>query len=144
MRSFVIFISTVLLAVTGFSGVVNQVGSYTNWASTWTAINGGNDSSNAVNQTLDFVGNSSSPGLYYANNGSYAMFRMRVNADTFTTASGAHILLIDVANYGVTGIDYFDPVFVRAVLVRKGGVVGAHHLVQAKQRPGMRGQRDSQ
>ena len=34
------------------------------------------------------------------------MFRMRVNADTFTTASGAHILMIDIANYGVTGIDY--------------------------------------
>jgi hypothetical protein len=31
---------------------------------------------------------------------------MRVDADTFTTASGAHIVLIDVAGYGVTGIDY--------------------------------------
>jgi len=106
MRSFVVFILTALLAATGFSGVVNQIGTYNNWATSWTAISGGNDSSNAVDQTLDFVGNASSPGLYYANNGSYAMFRMRVNADTFTTASGAHILLIDIANYGVTGIDY--------------------------------------
>jgi len=94
-----------LVAATGFSGVVEQIGSYNNWTTTWTAL-GGYDTNNAVDQTLDFVGNEANLGLYYANNGSYVFFRMRVNADTFTTASGAHCLLIDVANYGVTGIDY--------------------------------------
>ncbi len=106
MKSFIVLILTMLIAATGFSGVVNQVGAYANWATSWTAIAGGNDGSNAVDQTLDFVGDVSNSGLYYANTNGYVFFRMRVNADTFTTASGAHCLLIDIAGYGTNGIDY--------------------------------------
>jgi hypothetical protein len=106
MRLLTVLSATVLISVTGFSGVINQVGTYANWATTWAAISSGNDASNVVDQTLDFVGDAVNPGLYYANNGSYVFFRMRINADTFSTASGAHILLIDVAGYGTNGIDY--------------------------------------
>ena len=106
MRLLTVLSATILISVTGFSGVIDQVGTYANWATTWAAISSGNDASNVVGQTLDFVGDAVNPGLYYANNGSYVFFRMRVNADTFSTASGAHILLIDVAGYGTNGIDY--------------------------------------
>lgn len=106
MRLLAVFILTVFVTSTGFCGVVNQVGTYNNWATSWSAISGGNDGSNAVDQTLDFVGDASNPGLYYANTNSYAFFRIRVNADTFTTAHGAHFLLIDVVGYGTNGIDY--------------------------------------
>lgn len=106
MKLFVVLVSMMCLAATGFSGVVNQVGTYANWATSWASIAGGNDNSNAVDQTLDFVGDASNPGLYYANTNGYVFFRMRVNADTFTTASGAHCLLIDIDGYGTNGIDY--------------------------------------
>lgn len=105
MRSLAVCVLLICGAATGFGGVVNQVGTYANWPTTWAAI-GGYDGTNAVDATLDFVGNAANPGLYYASSASYVFFRMRVNADTFTTASGAHILTIDIANYGVTGIDY--------------------------------------
>lgn len=91
----------------GFAGTVSQIGSYSNWSTTWQPIASGNDGNNAgVDDTLDFVGDSTNPGLYWAENNDYAFFRMRVDAETFTTASGAHILLIDIVGQGVTGIDY--------------------------------------
>jgi hypothetical protein len=70
------------------------------------AIGGGTDADDGLTENLDFVGKATNPGLYYANNGSYVFFRMRVDADIFTTSSGAYLLLLDVADYGVTGIDY--------------------------------------
>lgn len=105
MRLLTVFFLIVVMATAGFSTTINQVGTYANWATTWTSL-GFYDSSNNVNQTLDFVGDTSNPGLYTANTNGYLFFRMRVNADTFSTASGAHILLIDVAGYGTNGIDY--------------------------------------
>lgn len=105
MRLFIVYSLTALIATTGFSTIIEQIGSYNNWATDWTSL-GGYDADDGETDYLDFVGNASNPGLYYANNGDYISFRMRVDADTFTTAAGAHLLLIDVDNYGVTGIDY--------------------------------------
>jgi hypothetical protein len=91
----------------GFGKTVLHVGSYSNWTTTWQPLASGNDDNNAgVNDTLDFVGDIINPGLYWAENYDYVFFRMRVDAETFTTASGAHILLIDIEGQGVTGIDY--------------------------------------
>ena len=101
-----VFVFTVLIPTTGLCGVINQVGTYANWATNWVAISGGTDADDGLTETADYVGNAASPGLYCANNGSYVMFRMRVDADTFTTSSDAYILLFDIAGYGVTGIDY--------------------------------------
>jgi hypothetical protein len=106
MRILIISILVCLAATTGFSTLVNQIGTYNNWSTNWTAISGGTDGADQADATADYVGDASNPGLYYANNGSYVFFRMRINADTFTTAPNAYILLFDIANYGVTGIDY--------------------------------------
>nr|MDP0503673.1 hypothetical protein [Verrucomicrobiota bacterium JB025] len=92
------------------AAIVEQIGSYGSWPTTWTAI-GGYDT-DATDQEaaayLDFVGDASDPGLYYASDESYVYFRMRVDEGTFTsdTASGAHILLIDIVGVGNDGIDY--------------------------------------
>lgn len=106
MRILIVSILMWLVASIGFSTVVNQVGTNANWASTWTSL-GGYDAHNAgVTESMDFVGDANNPGLYYANNGSYVMFRMRVDISPYELEYGTHALLIDVANYGVTGIDY--------------------------------------
>lgn len=108
MRSIPCMVLSLFVSGSSFAGVINQVGTYDGWGDSWTSL-GGYDA-DALDKdaapALDFVGNEASPGLYTADNGEYVMFRMRVDADTFTAASGAHLVLIDVANYGVTGIDY--------------------------------------
>lgn len=106
MRLFSVPVLAVLLATSSGATVVDQVGTFANWTTSWTAVGGANDSDNGVNETLDFVGDSSNPGLYYASDVTYLFFRMRVDADTFSTANGAHLLLIDVAGFGTNGIDY--------------------------------------
>lgn len=58
---------------------------------------------------LDFVGNSSNPGLYYSNQDGYVFFRMRVYAPTFTSLSsafpkGSYMLVIDRDRNG--SVDY--------------------------------------
>lgn len=96
-----------LAANLSFGGTVNQVGTYTNWATTWQTLPSGIEANNGLsNPSFEFVGDLTNPGLYWANNNEYIFFRMRVDADTFTTASGAHILLIDIVGQGNTGIDY--------------------------------------
>ena len=109
MRLFKVFILTVLAATAGFSTTVNQVGTYANWATSWTAITSANDPKDAgIAGCLDYVGDAANPGLYSAYDSSYVYFRMRVNTNTFTssTAHGANLLLIDVVGYGTNGIDY--------------------------------------
>jgi len=107
MRLLSILILFVFTATTGFSSVTvsNQVGTYANWATTWTAIGGGTDADDSAPENLDFVGDAANPGLYYNNNGSYVMFRMRVDSDIFTLGD-AQLLLIDVAGDGTNGINY--------------------------------------
>ena len=109
MRTLIVSVLMCLVAATGFGTMVNQVGTYNNWATSWTAINSANDPVDAgVAGYLDFVGDTANSGLYTARDASYLYFRMRVNTATFTssTASGAHLLLIDVVGYGTNGIDY--------------------------------------
>jgi hypothetical protein len=105
MRTTAVIATIILAGSIGFGATVNQIGSYANWATDWAAI-GGYDADNGAVEYLDFVGNASNPGLYYANQGGYLFFRMRIDADTFASSTGTHLLLLDVANYGVTGIDY--------------------------------------
>ncbi len=95
-----------LVVATGFGAVVNQIGTYANWASTWTSLGGYDAHDVGVTESMDFVGNAANPGLYYAKNSSYVMFRMRVDISPYELEYGTHALLIDIANYGVTGIDY--------------------------------------
>ena len=76
----------------------------------WTAINSLNGAVNpslASQGQLDFVGNTSNPGAYFANYGGFLFFRMRVNIGTVTgtTFRDAHLVLIDVLgwNYPTIG-----------------------------------------
>lgn len=89
----------------GYGGTVEHIGSYSNWSTTWQALPGGNDADNGLDASYDFVGDVTDPGLYWANNDDYIFFRMRIDADAFTAADGAHLLLIDIVGQGLTGID---------------------------------------
>jgi hypothetical protein len=78
----------------------------------WTAMPSLNSPVNPALSTkgqLDFVGDSSNPGFYTAQDASYLFFRMRVDFGgtvTGTTFSGAHLLFIDVVgwNYPTNGV----------------------------------------
>ena len=103
MRLLPLFLVMSLLTATSFGAVIEHVGSYTNWGSAnWDPITGLNDQDNAITQDhLDFVGDSLNAGAYWADNGTYLFFRVRVDAGTVTasTFSDALLILIDVDNY---------------------------------------------
>ncbi len=85
---------------------MEHVGSYDGWDSlSWNAINGLNDADDGVSEELDFVGDSSDAGTYWADNGTYVFFRVRVDVGTVDTGtfSDSHLLLIDVDDYSYAG-----------------------------------------
>jgi hypothetical protein len=51
-------------------------GTYTGWPTSWTPINTLNDphDSSLTNERIDFVGDSTDPGVYYAGNSEYLFF----------------------------------------------------------------------
>jgi len=71
----------------------NVIGSYANWPTNWVALNALNDPDDGVSPQLDFVGDTTNPGAYYAFNSEYVFFRQRVQAGTF---SDSHFVLIDL------------------------------------------------
>ncbi len=99
---FILLIALLCCAAPLFGAVVEHVGSYSGWDDlSWDAITGLNDADDGAAAELDFVGDSSNAGAYWADNGTYVFFRFRV--DTPTADSGtfreSHFLLIDVDNY---------------------------------------------
>lgn len=73
-----------------------------NWNIEWNPIFRLNDQDNAITRDhLDFVGNALNPGAYWADNGSFLFFRIRVDTGTVTasTFSDAVLILIDVDDY---------------------------------------------
>jgi hypothetical protein len=100
MRVLIIAILVCLAATPGSSTLINQIGTYTNWVTSWTALPGLNDPVGARDEH-DFVGDSSNPGAYWADNGTYVFFRFRVDvaAVTSTTFRDAHFVMINVAGY---------------------------------------------
>ncbi|MEI7851043.1 MAG: PEP-CTERM sorting domain-containing protein [Kiritimatiellales bacterium] len=100
MRILVVSILVCLAATTGFSTLVNQIGTYTNWTTSWTALPGLNDPAGARDEH-DFVGDSSNPGAYWADNGTYVFFRFRVDVATVTSTTfrDSHFVMINVAGY---------------------------------------------
>ncbi len=86
-------------ALTLATTVAQYGGSYANWPSTWTAFAGINDP--AAAGRLDFVGDATDWGGYWAQNNDYVFLRMRVNTATVdgTTYSGDTLwALINTAN----------------------------------------------
>jgi len=75
----------------GLFGAVHTVahfGDYSliTWPSSWTAIQSLNDGAIGSSH-LDFVGDSTNPGVYFANDGTYLFFRVRVNYSGDVTAA---------------------------------------------------------
>jgi hypothetical protein len=96
-------LAAVLLAsAVGYGAIVNQIGSYNGWdALSWNVISNLNDPDDGTNEQEDFVGDSSNPGAYWADNGTYVFFRFRLDIGTITanTFRDAHFILIDVNDY---------------------------------------------
>lgn len=91
-----------MIASVAGAATLDRIGSGHNWMVEWQPIHGLNDGVDAgVDVTLDFVGDSSDATAYYADSGTYLYFRMRLATDTAGTAtfSGAHLVMIDLANY---------------------------------------------
>ncbi len=68
----------------------------------WKALYGNDEPNDGLaNVEIDFVGNSNSPGLYWADDGTYVFFRFRVAAATADASkfTDAHHVLIDVVGY---------------------------------------------
>jgi hypothetical protein len=89
MRLLPSFLMVSFLVATSFGTVINQIGSYSNWPTSWTSL-GGYDADNSLTETLDFVGNATAPGLYYARSSSYIFFRMRVEEPSRPPRQTAH------------------------------------------------------
>lgn len=82
--------------------VISQYGgTYTNWPTTWIALNGLNDPDDGVAEQLDFVGNAAYPGGYFQWDANYVYFRMRIDEGTIgpSTFSDALFVLVDLPGY---------------------------------------------
>ncbi|MCU0858687.1 MAG: PEP-CTERM sorting domain-containing protein [Pontiellaceae bacterium] len=99
MRKSKVFLFAILTATAGLGAIVNQYGgSYANWATEWTVLNGLNDADNGASEELDFVGNDLNPCAYWAANDDYVFFRFRLDVGTADTSTfrDSHLLLIDI------------------------------------------------
>lgn len=78
----------------------NIIGTYANWPTNWVPVNALNDPDDGLaNVQLDFVGDSTNSGAYYAANSEYVFFRQRVDIDTVSDLSvfhDSHFVLIDL------------------------------------------------
>lgn len=95
--------TVVVLAVGLFSNpafaVTNNVArTFTSWPSEWMVMSGMNDVDNGLNEAVDFVGSSASPGGYYSKGADYVFFRQRLDIGSAPagTFHDAHMILIDV------------------------------------------------
>ncbi|MBN2161842.1 MAG: PEP-CTERM sorting domain-containing protein [Pontiellaceae bacterium] len=104
MRFLKVLLLVPLLVSTGFGTIVEQIGSYNNWVqdADWTPLTALNDAQDGMAYgEEDFVGDALDPAFYWADNGSYLFFRMRVYTATadIDTFNGTHTILIDLDNY---------------------------------------------
>lgn len=75
-------------AAPGRATTIDWVGTYTNWATSWTAINGLNDiADQGPNYSYDLVADASNPVAQYATNADYYMFRMQLAISDITSAT---------------------------------------------------------
>ena len=92
------------LAMLAQADIVEHIGSYSGWDSVeWVALNSLNDArDSSAEPQLDFVGDSSDSGAFWAKDDSYVYFRMRLDVETVDskTFSDSHFVLIDVDGHG--------------------------------------------
>jgi hypothetical protein len=89
----------ILCANAGRGAIFEHIGAKTIWQTTWTPLSNTNDVDDGLASEVDLVGEASDPGGYWAQDGSYVYFRVRVdyagtvNSNTF---GDAHTVLIDL------------------------------------------------
>ena len=104
-----IFVGFLILALVVSAGgaTYENIGTYGNWATEWTPIVGTNDPDDGLKDAhLDYVGDRSNPAGYWATNGTYLFFRMRINDGDLSSNpfSDAHLISINILgqNMGIT------------------------------------------
>jgi hypothetical protein len=108
---------SVLLLYTSplFAGVINHYGgTYASWPTTgWTSVLSLNDADNGLSRDwLDFVGDATNPGAYWAYDSSYVYFRMRVDRAEVDSVdepfTDTLLIAVDQAGKGTAGApDYY-------------------------------------
>lgn len=87
--------------------LVQYGGTYNNWPTTWSIIPGSNEPADSgVTGRLDFVGNSTYPGFFWASDQNYLYFRARVNLATIGGNTYSDTVGVLVDNTGDNKPDY--------------------------------------
>lgn len=88
----------------------DRIGTYSGWSGlNWRPMAGINDGANepSITDKLDFIGDATSPGGYWAVNNDYVFYRMRVAGDTNITYDDTLQVVIDRAGVGTVNVpDY--------------------------------------
>lgn len=80
-------------------------GIYDGWPTSWKSIDALNDPDDSLaNERIDFVGDATNPGAYYAGDADYLFFRIRMDDGTATAFSDTIMILIDRGQNGT--LDY--------------------------------------
>lgn len=82
--------------------IIQKIGEYGGWGTVaWQPLSATNEPDDAKGEELDFVGDATNPGGYWAADANYVYFRMRVDIGTAPTGTFAdsHIVLIDAVGY---------------------------------------------
>lgn len=107
VRIAVVTLTVGLVAATAWGITVDQYGgSYGSWPTDWTPLLSLNDPDDGLaREHLDFVGNDTHPGAFWAWDDDYIYFRMRVDAGTVgaATYTDTIMVLVDNLTAGVTG-----------------------------------------
>lgn len=101
-------LTAALFCVSTAVAAIDYIGTYNLWPDQqvgleWEALNGLNDPDDGVAPELDFVGDGSDPGGYWARDDNYLYLRMRVDvtAATTNTFRDSHLILIDVVGFTI-------------------------------------------
>ena len=80
-------------------------GNYSSWPDSWTSLTSLNDPDDGVTAELDFVGDSSNAGAYFAMDDNYIYFRIRMDIGSVTAATYRDSvgIMIDQAGVGTAG-----------------------------------------
>jgi uncharacterized repeat protein (TIGR01451 family) len=82
------------------AGTIDQVGTYGGWPAAWTPLANLDDPNDGLTTHLDFVGDATDRGVYWAQDANYIYFRVRVQEGTVISGTFTDTLLvmIDVDN----------------------------------------------
>jgi hypothetical protein len=90
-----------------YGDIINQYGgTYDSWPTTWQPIVGLNDPDDGVQEQLDFVGDATDGGAFWAVNGDYMFFRMRVDIGAVPAGTYHDTVMIIVDKTGDGVPDY--------------------------------------